>query len=753
MKIALTGVGKGLWHRPFRLTALCSVACWILLFTVLQLSLVATAAQAAPQQQVSLDEVNAQLLAALHAYQQDASAIALQQLQSVATQRQQVLQALMASDPGTVLASALPDDLRNAMPESVRNLVEQHVRLEGELEVTIEDGRNYSRLHYGLLAAGKRLELHFADNPPTNLLTGMIVQVEGVQVGEALATSSSTTTSSTTASTSSSILPNTFGAQRTLVILVNFQDLTTQPWTVQTAQSVVFSTASNFWLENSFQQTWLTGDVAGWYTLPISSSTCNISSIQTYAQQAAQNAGYVLSNYNRFLYAFPQISACGWSGYSYIGGNPSSSWINGSLYQQVVNHELGHALGLYHSHSLGCGSAVYATSGCTQYEYGDYYETMGNSNVNGDSMHYNTFQKERLGWLNYSTQPPITSVSSSGSYTLAPYETQDGNPKALKILQSSSSSGNTYYYVESRQAIGFDSILSYSVPGYSEVLNGVVVHIASPSNANSSDLLDMNPAATWGYAMALDVGQSYTDSTAGVTITPTAVSSLGATVQVTMNGPACTLANPGVSVSPTQSQAVTAGTPVNFTVSVKDNDSSACSSSGFNLGATLPSGWGGVWSSSVLTLSPGGSASATLQVTSPSGTANGFYNVGVSATKAAASSYTASASATYVISTPQTVSISVSTNQTIYSAGQTVKVTVTVLSGSSPDAGASVTVGVTAPNGRTTTLTGTTGSTGVASLNYKLGKRAAAGTYQVQASTSAGGNSPSVVASTTFTVQ
>src|SRR6266567_2674893 len=230
---------------------------------------------------------------------------------------------------------------------------------------------------------------------------------------------------------------------------------------------------------------------------------------------------------------------CGWAGYSYIGGIPSSSWVNGQLYQDVVSHELGHALGLYHSHSLSCGTAVYAASGCTQYEYGDYYETMGNSNVNGYSMDYNAFQKERLGWLNYSAQPAITSVTSSGTYQIGPYEAQDTNSKALKILQSSSS--GTYYYVESRQALGDDSALSNtSIPGYSSVVNGVVVHVATPSNANGSELLDMNPSATWGYAMALGVGQSYTDAAAGVTISPTAVSSTGATVQVTLAGSTCT---------------------------------------------------------------------------------------------------------------------------------------------------------------------------------------------------------------------
>jgi hypothetical protein len=40
-------------------------------------------------------------------------------------------------------------------------------------------------------------------------------------------------------------LPDTFGPQNTLVILVNFQDNTAQPWTTQQAQSMVFGTASN----------------------------------------------------------------------------------------------------------------------------------------------------------------------------------------------------------------------------------------------------------------------------------------------------------------------------------------------------------------------------------------------------------------------------------------------------------------------------------------------------------------------------
>jgi len=111
------------------------------------------------------------------------------------------------------------------------------------------------------------------------------------------------------------------------------------------------------------------------------------------------------------------------------------------------------------------------------------------------------------------------------------------------------------------------------------------------------------------------------------------------------------------------------------------------------------------------------------------------------------------------------LSIGLATNQSSYLPGQTVAITVTMLYGTTPDAGASVTATVTAPNGRTTSLSGMTGSNGVALLNDKLSNSAAAGTYRVQAqagTTRSGGGrnktgaataSATVGASTSFTVQ
>ena len=679
----------------------------------------------------------------------------LTQFATLAAQRQQLLLSLMQTNPSDVLRIAIPNSVSQTMPAQVQPLVEKDTIAQGVLEVLVEmngtpEKTTGTKMHYGLTVAQGKLALHFASNPPEHLLTGSVVRVHGVQVGNDLALASGKPNSSGASSVqvgSSASAPPASGDVSTLVILVNFQDNpTAQPWTPAAVQNMVFTQTSNWDMENSFQQTWLTGDVAGWFTVPVSSTNCDTSSIKSDALSAAQSAGYILSNYTHYIYLMSSNTGCSaWWGLATIGG--SDVWVNGeyNIAVHVFAHEMGHNFGLYHAHTVDCGTQVMCSSG-TYSDYGDGFDVMGAPTYN--APHYNTFHKEQLGWLNSGTQPPITTVTSSGTYQISPYEAQDNNPKALKILQSGST--DSYYYLEFRQALGFDSFLS----SYADVMNGAMFHLASPSNTNSDDLLDMTPTSPSTFSHpALVVGQSYTDSTTGVTVTPTVVSSTGATVQVTLAAGTCTLGNPTVSVSPSQSQWVLSGASVNFTATVKDNDSPACAQSTFNLNDTLPSGWTGVWNTSALALSPGTSGSAALTVTSPLGAADGFYNVGMSAANAVTPAYSGSLSATYVISTPVPVTLTVATNQSSYMPGQTVAITASLLSGTSPDVGASVAVTVIAPGGKLTSLTGTTGGNGTVSLSYRLSKRAAAGSYQVQASVPSIGASATVGGTTTFVVQ
>src|SRR5262249_51103385 len=156
--------------------------------------------------------------------------------------------------------------------------------------------------------------------------------------------------------------------------------------------SVMFGTTSQFFQENSFQQAWLGGDVAGWFTITAMSTVCDNGAIATQAEAAASAAGFNVAAYQHLVYAFPKNDACGFWGRSSVGGSPSVTWINGDFELAVTAHEFGHGLGLWHSHSMDCGGTTLGTN-CTLYEYGDTVDMMGSSNF----AHFNAFQKERLG--------------------------------------------------------------------------------------------------------------------------------------------------------------------------------------------------------------------------------------------------------------------------------------------------------------------------------------------------------------------
>ena len=545
----------------------------------------------------------------------------LKSIHDVALARRQALAALIREEPGTVLRVALPHRLRQGMPVAARAYVERQVAVDGELEVRIEDRPQDSRTIYTLRTLhGRRLTLHFAAHPP-RLRTGSHVRVSGVQVGNALAVESAANAKRFEALTA--VPPDTLGAQRTIVILVNFVDNTVQPYTAAYAQSVVFGDTSSFDREVSYQQTWLNGTVAGWYTIPLPSSVCDPDTLADDADAAATAAGVDLSGYTRFVYGFPG-NACGFWGLGTVGGNPSRAWINGSFKLRVVGHEMGHNFGLYHSHNMDCGSTVLGTD-CSVDEYGDSVDIMG-----GSSGHFNVYQKERVGWLNYAASPAITTVSRDGVYTVTPLEAATSGVMGLKILKSTdaASGERTYYYVEYRQAIGFDNIFANN----SNILSGVTIHIGSDLDGNTSYLLDMTPATASWSDPSLTVGQTYTDSDAGISITTLATSSTGATVSVVVGQTGCTRSNPTVTASPSQTQWITAGTDITYSISVTNNSSSGCADSTFDLSAAVPPGWTAAFDAQAVALAAGSTGSATLQVHAPTGAAAGSYDLTVTAT-------------------------------------------------------------------------------------------------------------------------
>lgn len=616
---------------------------------------------------------------------------------------------------------------------------------EGVLEILVEDHAKFARTRHFLKTANGHIELQFKGKPLT-LRAGSKLRVQGSRSGNVMELSTTDSTSVTV--TAPAPMPNTFGEQKVAVLLVNFIDDRTQPYTLAQANDMVFGQVNGFLKENSFQKTWLTGSTVGWFELPIA-KTCDGMVIGSYARQAAASAGVDLSGYGRVMYVFPNNSACGWAGSGNVGGTSPSVWINGRLTLLVTGHELGHTFGLYHAHSLECGATAVG-SGCTTWEYGDTIDIMG-STLAG---HFDAFEKERLGWLNYGTQPAITTVAASGRYTIEAYAlSPTGLPKALKIPRGTDpvSGAALWYYIEYRQPIGYDAALA-AYTG-SNFLRGLVVRSGSGADANSGLQLDMTPNSSsfddWADA-ALGFGQSYTDASAGVMIVALSGDGSSAQIDVTLSAPAgCTRAAPVVSLISGASQPVTAGSTSNYGLTLTNKDSSGCGTSAFDLRATVPTGWSSSLGATRLSVDPGASASTALTVTSAPTAAPGSYGLSATATNAASTPYTASASALYAVGA--TLSTTVATDKTSYKFGDTVAATASVTSGSGPLANATVSFVFTKPDGSTVVRNATTDAGGVARSTYKVSRKDPAGAWQVKDNASYTGVATS--ATSAFTVQ
>ncbi|MEO0278639.1 MAG: NEW3 domain-containing protein [candidate division WOR-3 bacterium] len=108
--------------------------------------------------------------------------------------------------------------------------------------------------------------------------------------------------------------------------------------------------------------------------------------------------------------------------------------------------------------------------------------------------------------------------------------------------------------------------------------------------------------------------------------------------------------SPTVTISPSF-QTGKPGERLSYTITVKNNDNSACGSSTFILSVeTCPSGFTCRITTTMLSISAGGTSSTTINVTSPSSATAGTYTFTVKATNNPYTSYYGQASATYSIS-------------------------------------------------------------------------------------------------------
>jgi hypothetical protein len=392
--------------------------------------------------------------------------------------------------------------------------------LSGTLLAGQADGRGGigDQRFYVLKTKDGYFDLHFARAP--KLEPNQAVHVSGARDGRDLYVSEIQATNAVAEAVQSA------ETLETLIMLVTWPSAPPDSVTPAQAVSQVGGVNDAWYEEASYGGVGLAATATPWLTIADPGSGCPLGELITAAEGAAVAGGFRPGEYDlQMIYVPATAGICpGAAGMAFVGG--SISFIFGYMDTRVTVHELGHNLGLWHSHSLRCtdssGEVPYGPT-CDPFdEYGDLFDAMGHGFFGVG--HFNAGQKRLLGWMAGRYVDVSTPLRSPVRVNLSAFETKEG-VKAVAIRTSAIT-----YWVEYREAVGVDGWIS-SWPG---ALNGVLVHIPQPSDgSNGTNLLDMTPNTIWGWSdPALPVGASYTDPTRSFTLTVRSKARGGVTVVV-----------------------------------------------------------------------------------------------------------------------------------------------------------------------------------------------------------------------------
>lgn len=194
------------------------------------------------------------------------------------------------------------------------------------------------------------------------------------------------------------------------------------------------------------------------YDINYKDSDCkwdNTYNISDALMEAFQEDGNKVSDYDHIVCVVPRSCGSDWSGaWSDTGGISDKGALNFELISMYKDnafnpwylaHELGHSLGMDHSRSIDCGSALYRPNakGCAIDEYGNFNDVMGW----GEGVYFSAPFQRYLGWISPST---VLTAAKSDVFNLQPV---DGAMCGLRTVRIPiPEEAGSYFYLEYRKA-------------------------------------------------------------------------------------------------------------------------------------------------------------------------------------------------------------------------------------------------------------------------------------------------------------